>query len=97
MFQVRQNSKKRTLPVISIVCNFTKPVGNTPSLLTFDEGEYIFHEFGHALHGLLSDVTYHSLAGTNVPTDFRTTFTNSENWCAERDVPENVCISLQNR
>lgn len=57
-------------PIISIVCNFTKPTANQPALLTFDEVETFFHEFGHALHGLLSNVTYPSLAGTNVYTDF---------------------------
>jgi peptidyl-dipeptidase Dcp len=61
---------KRLAPVISIVCNFTKPTSSKPSLLTFDEVETFFHEFGHALHGLLSNVTYESLAGTNVFTDF---------------------------
>lgn len=61
---------QRKAPVISIVCNFTKPTANKPSLLTFDEVETFFHEFGHALHGLLSDVQYKSLAGTNVYTDF---------------------------
>ncbi len=60
---------KRVIPLISIVCNFPKPFDG-PSLLNFDEVETFFHEFGHALHGLLSDVTYQSLAGTNVPTDF---------------------------
>lgn len=60
---------KRVIPIISIVCNFPKPLDG-PSLLTFDEVETFFHEFGHALHGLLSDVVYQSLAGTNVPTDF---------------------------
>lgn len=61
---------KRVAPVISIVCNFTKPVGDTPALLTFDEALTYFHEFGHALHGLLSNVKYQSLAGTNVSRDF---------------------------
>ena len=61
---------KRVTPVISIVCNFTKPVGDTPALLTFDEALTYFHEFGHALHGLLSNVKYQSLAGTNVSRDF---------------------------
>ena len=58
---------KRYAPVISIVCNFTKPVGDKPSLLTFDEASTLFHEFGHALHGLLSNVTYRGLAGRNGP------------------------------
>lgn len=61
---------KRIAPVISIVCNFTKPVGDTPSLLTFDEALTYFHEFGHALHGLLSNTKYESLSGTNVSRDF---------------------------
>lgn len=61
---------KRIPPVISIVCNFTKPVGDTPSLLTLDEALTFFHEFGHALHGLLSNVKYESLAGTSVSRDF---------------------------
>lgn len=61
---------KRVPPVISIVCNFTKSVGDKPALLTFDEAQTFFHEFGHALHGLLSNVKYTSLAGTNVSRDF---------------------------
>lgn len=61
---------KRIAPVISIVCNFTKPIGDTPALLTFDEALTYFHEFGHALHGLLSNVKYESLSGTNVSRDF---------------------------
>ncbi|MBK8620834.1 MAG: M3 family metallopeptidase [Saprospiraceae bacterium] len=61
---------KRIPPVISIVCNFTKATGDAPALLTFDEVSTYFHEFGHALHGLLSNTNYASQAGTNVPTDF---------------------------
>jgi peptidyl-dipeptidase Dcp len=61
---------KRVAPVISIVCNFTKPVGDQPALLTFDEATTLFHEFGHALHGLMSDVLYKSISGTSVPRDF---------------------------
>lgn len=73
MTSFRDQSKKdgkRILPLISIVCNFPAPLDGKPSLLTFDDVTTFFHEFGHALHGLLSDVTYQSLAGTNVPTDF---------------------------
>ena len=61
---------KRITPVISNVCNFTKPTGDKPSLLSYEEVLTLFHEFGHALHGLLSKCTYYELAGTNVPRDF---------------------------
>ena len=57
-------------PVIAIVCNFTKPTKDRPALLTHGEVETLFHEMGHAVHGLLSDVTYPSLSGTNVLWDF---------------------------
>ena len=78
---------KRVPPVISIVCNFTKPTGDTPALLTFDEVSTYFHEFGHALHGLLSNVNYGSLAGTNVPTDFVELPSQiMENWALEPEV-----------
>lgn len=78
---------KRIAPVISIVCNFTKPTGNAPALLTFDETTTFFHEFGHALHGLLSDVTYESLSGTSVYTDFVELPSQiMENWAAEPEV-----------
>ncbi|MGI9525540.1 MAG: M3 family metallopeptidase [Weeksellaceae bacterium] len=58
------------VPQISIVCNFTKATENEPSLLTFNEVTTLFHEFGHALHGLLANTQYESLAGTNVYWDF---------------------------
>jgi peptidyl-dipeptidase Dcp len=57
-------------PLVYNVGNFTRPTGTTPSLLTLDEVETVFHEFGHALHGMLSDVTYAGLSGTSVPRDF---------------------------
>lgn len=57
-------------PVITIVCNFTAPTGNKPALLTFDEMTTFFHEFGHALHGLMANTHYYSLSGTSVPRDF---------------------------
>ena len=78
---------KRIAPVVSIVCNFTKPSVNAPALLTFDEVTTFFHEFGHALHGLLSNVTYRSLAGTSVPRDFVELPSQiMENWAAEPEV-----------
>jgi peptidyl-dipeptidase Dcp len=66
----RKVNGKRIAPVISVVCNFTKPTGDKPSLLSYEEVLTLFHEFGHALHGLLSQCTYYELAGTNVPRDF---------------------------
>ena len=70
------------IPIIQVVCNFTKPTADKPSLLNFDESETLFHEFGHALHGLLSKCTYPSLAGTNVPRDFVELPSQvMENWC----------------
>ncbi len=63
------NGEKIT-PIITMVCNFTAPTESTPSLLSLDEVETLFHEFGHSLHGLLSNCTYRSLSGTSVPRDF---------------------------
>ncbi len=57
-------------PVITIVCNFTSPTANQPALLSFDEMSTFFHEFGHAIHGLLADTHYYSLSGTSTPRDF---------------------------
>lgn len=57
-------------PHISIVCNFSKPTKDTPSLLTFQEVTTLFHEFGHALHGMLANTQYPTLSGTSVKWDF---------------------------
>jgi peptidyl-dipeptidase Dcp len=77
----------RQAPVISIVCNFTKPTADAPALFTFDEVTTYFHEFGHALHGLLSNVTYKSLSGTSVPRDFVELPSQiMENWASEPEV-----------
>jgi peptidyl-dipeptidase Dcp len=74
-------------PVITIVCNFSRPTADAPSLLTFDEYTTFFHEFGHALHGLLSDVNYRSLSGTSVPRDFVELPSQvMENWARHPDV-----------
>jgi len=73
-------------PHISIVCNFTKPTPTKPSLLSYDEVRTLFHEFGHALHGMLSDCTYRSLSGTNVYWDFVELPSQiMENWVGEKE------------
>ena len=61
---------KNVIPIVSLVCNFTKPTAEVPSLLNFDETSTFFHEFGHGLHSILSKCTYRSLSGTNGPRDF---------------------------
>ena len=73
-------------PHVSIVCNFTKPTPTKPSLLTFNEVTTLFHEFGHALHGMLANTTYPSLSGTNVHWDFVELPSQVlENWCYEEE------------
>jgi len=83
--QYIQNGKNER-PHISIVCNFTKPTKNHPSLLTFNEVTTLFHEFGHALHGMLANTTYPSLSGPNVYWDFVELPSQVlENWCYEKE------------
>ncbi len=83
---VDQNGNN-VIPIISMVCNFTKPTKDTPSLLTFDESETLFHEFGHCLHGILSQCHYRSISGTNVPRDFVELPSQvMENWCRHPQV-----------
>lgn len=73
-------------PHVSIVCNFTKPTKSKPSLLTFNEVTTLFHEFGHALHGMLANTTYPSLSGTSVFWDFVELPSQIlENWCYEEE------------
>ncbi len=88
---------KNDRPHISIVCNFTKPVlsaaegptASKPSLLTFNEVTTLFHEFGHALHGMLANTTYPSLSGTSVYWDFVELPSQIlENWCYEKETLE---------
>ncbi|MGM5470507.1 M3 family metallopeptidase [Flavobacteriaceae bacterium LMO-SS05] len=76
-------------PHVSIVCNFTKPTKTKPSLLTFNEVTTLFHEFGHALHGMLANTTYPSLSGTSVFWDFVELPSQVlENWCYEQEALE---------
>ena len=84
--QYRDEQGNDSRPHISIVCNFTRPTDTAPSLLTFNELTTLFHEFGHALHGMLSKVTYPSLSGTNVARDFVELPSQlMENWCYEEE------------
>lgn len=83
----KMENGKRIAPVVSIVCNFSRPAGNAPALLSLDETRTFFHEFGHALHGLLSNVNYGSLAGTSVPRDFVELPSQiMENWSTEPEM-----------
>ena len=76
-------------PHISNVCNFTKPTSSKPSLLTFNEVTTLFHEFGHALHGMLANTTYKGLSGTSVSWDFVELPSQVlENWCYEKEALE---------
>ncbi len=77
-------------PHVSIVCNFTKPTKSKPSLLTFNEVTTLFHEFGHALHGMMAKSRYESLSGTSVFWDFVELPSQIfENWCYEKE-----CLDL---
>jgi peptidyl-dipeptidase Dcp len=83
-------SGRRVIPHVSIVCNFTPSTAHSPSLLTFDEVKTLFHEFGHALHGMLADTSYASLSGTSVFWDFVELPSQIfENWCYEKE-----CLDL---
>ena len=90
MTSFRKQYKKdgeNVIPIIQVVCNFSKPTGDTPALLSFEEASTLFHEFGHALHGLLSDCNYVTLSGTSVPRDFVELPSQiMENWAADPEV-----------
>lgn len=90
MGEFRQQSKQdgeNIRPIIYNVGNFTKPTSDKPSLLSFDEVNTLFHEFGHALHGMLSDCTYETLAGTEVSRDFVELPSQlMENWASDPNV-----------
>lgn len=74
-------------PIVINVCNMTAPTGSLPALFTIDEVETVFHEFGHALHGLLTKCHYPSVSGTNVARDFVETFSQfNENWAFQPEI-----------
>ena len=85
--QHRTKDGKNIIPIISVVLNNPNPTADAPSLLNFDETETFFHEMGHAMHGLLSNCQYQSLAGTNVPRDFVELPSQvMENWASQPEV-----------
>ncbi|MEK9608378.1 MAG: M3 family metallopeptidase [Flavobacteriaceae bacterium] len=84
-----RGQKKGQRPHISIVCNFSKPTASTPALLSFQEVTTLFHEFGHALHGMLANTNYAALSGTSVFWDFVELPSQiMENWCYEKEALE---------
>ncbi|MCE5233177.1 MAG: peptidyl-dipeptidase Dcp [Xanthomonadaceae bacterium] len=93
---VDQSGLFATRPVVFNVCNFTKPAPGQPALLSFDDVTTMFHEFGHALHGMFSNVQYPTLAGTNVPRDF-VEFPSqfNEHWATEPSVFANYAKHYQ--
>lgn len=77
---------KKVDPIVTMVCNFTKPAGDTPALLTFEETTTLFHEFGHALHGLFTEGKYNRTAG-NVQNDYGELPSQiMENWAGQKEV-----------
>jgi peptidyl-dipeptidase Dcp len=86
LFQEQYSDGVNHRPHVANVCNFTKPTGTKPSLLTFNEVTTLFHEFGHALHGMLANTHYQSLASPNVLWDFVELPSQLlENWCYEKE------------
>jgi peptidyl-dipeptidase Dcp len=93
--QYRLNGKDHR-PQISITMNFTKSTETKPSLLTYDEVTTFMHEFGHALHGIFSNVTYRSLSGTNVYRDFVELPSQvMENWASEKEFLDEFAVHYQ--
>jgi peptidyl-dipeptidase Dcp len=94
--QSRDIQGNNIMPIISLTCNFTPGSGNAPSLLNLDEVTTLFHEFGHGLHGLLSDCQYESLSGTSVSRDFVELPSQiMENWALEPEVMKSYAKHYQ--
>ncbi|WP_165041634.1 M3 family metallopeptidase [Dysgonomonas sp. ZJ709] len=91
--QYKEKDGKDSRPHVSIVMNFTRPTETEPALLTFDEVETFLHEFGHALHGMLTECTYETLSGTNVEHDFVELPSQiMENWLTEKEYLDGFAI-----
>lgn len=88
--------KKDSRPHITIVMNFTRPTASKPALLTFDEVTTLLHEFGHSLHGMLTQCNYESLSGTNVYRDFVELPSQiMENWASEKEFLDGFAVHYQ--
>ncbi len=94
--QYIDGNRKNIRPLISVVCNFTKPTDDTPSLLTFYEFTTFLHEFGHALHGIFANSNYSSLSGTSVFRDFVELPSQiMENWAIEKEYLDMFAVHYQ--
>lgn len=95
-FRSQEKLSADVRPIIVNVMNFNKPADGAPALLSFDDARTLFHEFGHALHGLLSDVTYPMLSGTSVSTDF-VEFPSQlyEHWLEQSEILQRFAIHAE--
>ncbi len=94
--QWHDENGENSRPHITIVMNFSRPAGDNPALLTYDEVETFIHEFGHALHGMFANTTYPSLSGTNVYRDFVELPSQiMENWLSEKEFLDRFAIHYQ--
>ena len=95
-YRKQENIDKEILPVITMVCNFSKPAKGKPTLLTPDEVTTAFHEFGHSLHGLLSECKYPKVSGTAVPSDYVELPSQfMENWAFQPEVLEHYAFNYK--
>ncbi|AMJ60579.1 M3 family metallopeptidase [Bosea sp. PAMC 26642] len=95
-YRSQRNFDGEVRPIIVNVCNFAKPSEGKPALLSIDDARTLFHEFGHALHGLLSDVRYGSLAGTSVSRDFVELPSQLyEHWFLTKEVMQSYCLHAE--
>ena len=95
-YRGQRNLDGEVRPIIVNVCNFAKPAEGKPALLSIDDARTLFHEFGHALHGLLSDVKYGSLAGTSVSRDFVELPSQLyEHWFLTKEVMQRFCLHAE--
>ncbi len=95
-FKGQSNLDGRERPIVVNVCNFPAPIGDDPALLSFENVTTLFHEFGHAMHGILTNVTYGSMAGTSGPRDF-TEFPAQilEHWASEPEILKSFATHYQ--